>query len=169
MLSSTAPDANPRMLLSVARARRQRHPRCVDGRGAARLLLAGRPARRPWLARLRRALEDDLFVLHFQPIVLAVRRPRLPPRGAPAARRRARRTPDRAGRFLPAAERYGLIGEIDRMVLERVAALLGRAAGRARAARSRSTSPRCRSPTRSMLADLERRLRSATASSRRGW
>jgi EAL domain-containing protein (putative c-di-GMP-specific phosphodiesterase class I) len=80
--------------------------------------------KRPWLERLRRALAEDLFVLHFQPIVSlengdlshheALLRLADDPEGLIAP-----------GRFLPAAERYGLIREIDRMVLERVAALLG--------------------------------------------
>jgi len=77
------------------------------------------------LARVRRALADDLFVLHFQPIVsLEDRRP---------ARHEAllRLADDPAGQllapglFLPAAERAGLIGQIDRWVLEKVASLLG--------------------------------------------
>jgi EAL domain-containing protein (putative c-di-GMP-specific phosphodiesterase class I) len=81
--------------------------------------------RRPWLARLRHALAQDLFVLHYQPIVslddgrvahheALVRLADEPSGGlvAPAS-------------FLPAAERYGLIREIDRMVLDKVAALLG--------------------------------------------
>ena len=71
------------------------------------------------LERLRRALEDDLFVLHFQPIVsLSDRR---------VVRHEAllRLADEPDGRlvspaeFLPAAERHGLIGEIDRWVLER--------------------------------------------------
>lgn len=81
------------------------------------------------LARLRRALEDDLFVLHFQPIVsLADGR---------VVRHEAllRLADERDGRlvppveFLPAAERHGLIGEIDRWVLERVISLLAGPAG----------------------------------------
>lgn len=77
-----------------------------------------------WLARLRRALAEDLFELHFQPIVSladeqichyeALLRLAEEPGGrllAPAA-------------FLPFAEHSGLIREIDRMVLERVLALL---------------------------------------------
>jgi EAL domain-containing protein (putative c-di-GMP-specific phosphodiesterase class I) len=77
------------------------------------------------LARLRRALAEDLFVLHFQPIVsLAGRR---------VAHHEAllRLADDRGGEllgpagFLPSAERGGLIGEIDRWVLEKVCALLG--------------------------------------------
>jgi EAL domain-containing protein (putative c-di-GMP-specific phosphodiesterase class I) len=80
--------------------------------------------RRPWLARLRRALEEDLFVLHYQPIMSlhdgsvshyeALVRLADEPRGVLVA----------PGRFLPAAERYGLIREIDRMVLHKVTALL---------------------------------------------
>ena len=80
---------------------------------------------RPWLAGLRRALAEDSFVLHFQPIVAiadgrvthyeALLRLADEPGGglvAPAG-------------FLPVAERYGLIRDIDRMVLDRVAAMLG--------------------------------------------
>jgi EAL domain-containing protein (putative c-di-GMP-specific phosphodiesterase class I) len=80
--------------------------------------------RRPWLARLRRALEERLFVLHYQPIVSlgdgsvshyeALVRLADEPGGGLVA----------PGRFLPAAERYGLIREIDRMVLGEVVALL---------------------------------------------
>ncbi len=80
--------------------------------------------RRPWLARLRRALEQQLFVLHYQPIVSlrdggvshyeALVRLADEPDGKLVA----------PGRFLPAAERYGLIREIDRMVLAQVAVLL---------------------------------------------
>jgi EAL domain-containing protein (putative c-di-GMP-specific phosphodiesterase class I) len=81
---------------------------------------------RPWLARLRRALEQERFELHFQPIV-ALRDGRISHYEAllrladgPAGEL----TPP--GLFLPAAERYGLIREIDRMVLARVARMLGR-------------------------------------------
>jgi EAL domain-containing protein (putative c-di-GMP-specific phosphodiesterase class I) len=80
--------------------------------------------RRPWLARLRRALEEDLFVLHYQPIMSlrdgsvshyeALVRLADEPGGGLVA----------PGRFLPAAERYGLIREIDRMVLGQVIMLL---------------------------------------------
>lgn len=83
--------------------------------------------RRPWLARLRRALAEDLFAVHYQPIVsLADGRPahyealvRLADEGSSSGPLVA------PGRFLPAAERYGLVREIDRLVLARVAALLG--------------------------------------------
>jgi EAL domain-containing protein (putative c-di-GMP-specific phosphodiesterase class I) len=76
------------------------------------------------LARLRRALAEDLFVLHYQPIVSlqdgsvshyeALVRLADEPDGRLVA----------PGRFLPAAERYGLVREIDRMVLGKVTALL---------------------------------------------
>jgi EAL domain-containing protein (putative c-di-GMP-specific phosphodiesterase class I) len=125
MFSSTAPNATPRLLLGGATG--------ADGAGdpiGARTLSAGlcSPAglhRRPWLARLRRALRDGLFVLHFQPIVsLGDRR-----LSHHEALLRLADEPDgrlvAPGRFLPAAERYGLVREIDRMVVEDVAALLG--------------------------------------------
>jgi EAL domain-containing protein (putative c-di-GMP-specific phosphodiesterase class I) len=80
--------------------------------------------RRPWLARLRRALREQLFVLHYQPIMSlrdgtvshyeALVRLADDPGGQLVA----------PGRFLPAAERYGLIREIDRMVLGQVTELL---------------------------------------------
>jgi EAL domain-containing protein (putative c-di-GMP-specific phosphodiesterase class I) len=81
-----------------------------------------RPVR--WPERLRRALDEDLFVLHFQPIVSlrdgriaqyeALLRLADEPRGrlvGPAS-------------FLAAAERCGLIREIDRMVLGKVMSML---------------------------------------------
>jgi EAL domain-containing protein (putative c-di-GMP-specific phosphodiesterase class I) len=81
---------------------------------------------RPFLARLRRALEQERFELHFQPIV-SLRDGRISHYEA------LLRLADGPGGeltapalFLPAAERYGLIREIDRMVLGRVARLLGR-------------------------------------------
>ncbi len=113
MLSSTAPEANPRMLAD------ENAPALAPGRGGgdARAFSAG-------LERLRRAIEHGLFVLHFQPIV-SVRERRVC--HYEALLRLADRPDGRLtapGRFLPAAERYGLIGDIDRLVLERVLALL---------------------------------------------
>jgi EAL domain-containing protein (putative c-di-GMP-specific phosphodiesterase class I) len=84
---------------------------------------AGLP-HRPWLTRLRRALREDLFVLHYQPIlslesgavdhyealVRLADEPEVPPL-APGA-------------WLPAAERYGLIREIDRLVVSKAVRLL---------------------------------------------
>ncbi len=87
---------------------------------------------RPWLSRLGRALEQDLFVLHFQPIVSLQD-------GAVSHHEALLRLADEPdgqlvapGSFLPAAERHGLIREIDRMVLGKVVDLLsagGRCAG----------------------------------------
>jgi EAL domain-containing protein (putative c-di-GMP-specific phosphodiesterase class I) len=80
--------------------------------------------RRPWLARLRHALREDLFVLHYQPIV-SLRDGRVSHYEA------LLRLADRPGgelvapgSFLPAAERCGLIRDIDQMVLGKVASLL---------------------------------------------
>ena len=160
MLSSSATGAIPRVLLrSPASASAGGHYR---GLGQPRALAEGfcSPAglhRRPWLARLQRALAEERFVLHFQPIVSladgevshheALLRLADEPDGSLVA----------PGCFLPAAERYGLIGEIDRMVLERVAAVLGGEHGRGgvRVAMNVSavsvTDP-------GMLAHIERRL-----------
>ncbi|MGA7705860.1 MAG: EAL domain-containing protein [Solirubrobacteraceae bacterium] len=80
---------------------------------------------RPWLKRLRRALREDLFVLHYQPIVCLQS-------GAVShyeALIRLLDNPDQTltppCAFLPAAERYGLIQDIDRMVIGKVVALMG--------------------------------------------
>jgi EAL domain-containing protein (putative c-di-GMP-specific phosphodiesterase class I) len=125
MLSSTVPDATPRLFLRAPAAAREDARGLVD----ARVLSAGfcSPAglhRRPWLERLRRALNGGLFVLHFQPIVALSDR-------SVSHHEALLRLADEAdgrlvapGRFLPAAERYGLVREIDRMVLDEVVALL---------------------------------------------
>jgi EAL domain-containing protein (putative c-di-GMP-specific phosphodiesterase class I) len=79
--------------------------------------------RGPWLARLQRALAEERFVLHYQPIVslhdgLVAHHEALvrlrEPRGGLLA----------PGGFLPAAERYGIIREIDRAVLDKALAAL---------------------------------------------
>ena len=102
-------------------------PRFVlqDQRGAqGRHSTAGRHPR-PWLARLRRALQQEQFVLHYQPI-LALRDGTVSHHEA-----LVRLADERDGRlvapgmFLPAAERHGLVREIDRLVVDRVVALLG--------------------------------------------
>ena len=128
MLSSTVTDATPRVLLRTPPQSRFRRYR---GLSEARELTEGfcSPAglhRRPWLERLRRALDEDLFVLHFQPIVSLAD-------DTISHHEALLRLADEAdgglvapGRFLPAAERYGLIRDIDRMVLDQVTALLGR-------------------------------------------
>jgi EAL domain-containing protein (putative c-di-GMP-specific phosphodiesterase class I) len=80
---------------------------------------------RPWLSRLRRALAEDLFTLHYQPIVCL--------RGGGVSHHEAllrlADEPDgrllAPGRFLPAAERYGLVRELDRMALSKAIALMG--------------------------------------------
>jgi EAL domain-containing protein (putative c-di-GMP-specific phosphodiesterase class I) len=127
MGTSTIARAKPRLVMGIpARAAHNRYRGIAAGDSrAARICSPAGLHRRPWLARLRRALAHDLFVLHYQPIVsLADGRVahhealvRLADEGdgsviAPAS-------------FLPAAERYGLIREIDRMVLDKVVALLG--------------------------------------------
>jgi EAL domain-containing protein (putative c-di-GMP-specific phosphodiesterase class I) len=90
---------------------------------------AGPRPGRPWLARLRRALDEGLFELHFQPIVSLRDR-------ALSHREALLRLADRPaggliapGSFLPAAERCGLIRELDWMVLDKVAALIADGAG----------------------------------------
>jgi EAL domain-containing protein (putative c-di-GMP-specific phosphodiesterase class I) len=80
---------------------------------------------RPWLARLSRALREGAFALHYQPIVAL--------RGGAVTHHEAlvRLADEPDGRlvapasFLPAAERYGLVRAIDRLVVSRVAAVLG--------------------------------------------
>jgi EAL domain-containing protein (putative c-di-GMP-specific phosphodiesterase class I) len=133
MGTSTIARAKPRLLMTGFPARtphnRYRGIAGPDSR-AQRICSPAGLHRRPWLARLRRALALDLFVLHFQPIVSladghvahheALVRLQDDPDGhlvGPAS-------------FLPAAERYGLIREIDRMVLDKVAAMLGSQDGR---------------------------------------
>lgn len=86
--------------------------------------------RRPWFDRLRGALERDLFELHYQPIV-SLRQGRIAGGRVShyEALIRLADDPDGAltapGEFLPAAERYGLIGEIDRLVLAKAVEVLG--------------------------------------------
>jgi EAL domain-containing protein (putative c-di-GMP-specific phosphodiesterase class I) len=80
---------------------------------------------RPWHGRLRDALSTGAFEIHYQPIVS------LRDRRVAHYEALVRLADDRRGglvapgRFLEAAERYGLIGDIDRLVLGRVIALLG--------------------------------------------
>jgi EAL domain-containing protein (putative c-di-GMP-specific phosphodiesterase class I) len=101
--------------------RRRRYPGPVESSFSSPAGLHNRP----WLARLRRALREDLFVLHYQPIVSL--------REGTVSHYEAlvRLADDPDGLlvppcdFLPAAERYGLIQEIDRMVIAKVLALIG--------------------------------------------
>lgn len=80
---------------------------------------------RPWLGRLRRALSEGLFVLHYQPIISLKN-------GMVCHHEALLRLADGLdeelvppSRFLPAAERYGLVREIDRMVLGEAICLMG--------------------------------------------
>ncbi len=133
MASSDSTRARAQITLNVPRP--ARGPRSQAQAGApsgwsSRYSPAGLQGR-PWVARLRRALEQERFELHFQPIVSL--------RDGSVSHYEAllRLADGAAGEltppalFLPAAERYGLVREIDRMVLGRVARLLGR--GRAMA------------------------------------
>ncbi len=125
----------PTSTSTIAARRVSLLPPVPPGEGGRRRILGDGPRqdafsspaglhRRPWLARLRRGLEQDLFVLHYQPIVAlqsdgashheALLRLADEPHGELVA----------PGRFLPAAERYGLIRAIDAMVLEKAVAQL---------------------------------------------
>jgi EAL domain-containing protein (putative c-di-GMP-specific phosphodiesterase class I) len=127
MGSSTIARAKPRLLfLAPAGPVHNRYRGLVEQRPATERICS--PAglhRRPWLERLRRALAGEQFVLHYQPIVSLSD-------GRVAHHEALLRLADEAdgsliapAAFLPAAERYGLIREIDRMVLDKVAAMLG--------------------------------------------
>jgi EAL domain-containing protein (putative c-di-GMP-specific phosphodiesterase class I) len=126
MLSSTTTHANPRLVLGrMGTPLSGRRPSPFPALSAAEGFCS--PAglhRRPWLARLRRALARDLFVLHYQPIVslsdgrVSHYEALLRLADEPGGRLLA------PGSFLPAAERYGLVRQIDRMVLAKVLAAL---------------------------------------------
>jgi EAL domain-containing protein (putative c-di-GMP-specific phosphodiesterase class I) len=114
---------------------------------------------RPWLARLRRALGEGSFVLHYQPILalasgeISHHEALLRLADQPAGRLVA------PGEFLPAAERYGLVREIDRLVVAKVAALLGREDPGSDAVRGVALNLSALSVTdRGMLAHIEREL-----------
>ena len=79
---------------------------------------------RSWITRLRHALERELFVVHYQPIV-SLRDGRVSHYEA-LVRLADEPTGELVspGRFLPAAERSGLIRQIDRLVLEQVLVLV---------------------------------------------
>jgi EAL domain-containing protein (putative c-di-GMP-specific phosphodiesterase class I) len=130
-MASSATPTTPRFVLraqrwpildgSAAAGIRRRYPEPADEAFCSPAGLH----RRPWLGRLRRALRDGLFELHYQPIV-ALRC------GTVSHHEALLRLADEPGgrliapgAFLPAAERYGLVSRIDRLVVERVAALLG--------------------------------------------
>jgi EAL domain-containing protein (putative c-di-GMP-specific phosphodiesterase class I) len=128
MRTSTTARAKPRLLMRApVRAAQQRYRgEAMPLPGAERICSAAGLQRRPWLGRLRRALAEDLLVLHYQPIVSLAD-------GRISHHEALVRLIDEddgsligPASFLPAAERYGLIGEIDRVVLEKVAERLGR-------------------------------------------
>jgi EAL domain-containing protein (putative c-di-GMP-specific phosphodiesterase class I) len=126
MPSSTTARASHRLLLRAAAARVQRRYRGAGGGASDANGFSSQAGlhRRPWLQRLRRALEDDLFVLHYQPIVSLL------DGGVSHYEALVRLADEPHGRlvgpgsFLPAAERYGLVRQIDRLVLGKVLALL---------------------------------------------
>ncbi len=127
MGTSTNARVKPRLLMGFpARAAHNRYRGiAAAGSRGQRICSPAGLQRRPWLARLRRALARDLFVLHYQPIVSLAD-------GRVAHHEALVRLADEPdapvigpASFLPAAERYGLISEIDKMVLDKVAELLG--------------------------------------------
>jgi EAL domain-containing protein (putative c-di-GMP-specific phosphodiesterase class I) len=120
----------------------------------------------PWLQRLRRALEEDLFVLHYQPIV-ALQGARGGGEGPASHYEALLRLADRPeeglvapASFLPAAERHGLIRDIDRMVLGKVAKLLAQPTPAGRGATIAINVSAVSVTDSSMLEHLERCLRS---------
>jgi EAL domain-containing protein (putative c-di-GMP-specific phosphodiesterase class I) len=159
MGSSTIASAKPRLLMRApARPAQKRYSGMAVGDPDHEQISS--PAglqRRPWLQRLHRALAEDLFVLHYQPIV-ALADGRIAHHEALV---RLADEPDGSliapANFLPAAERYGLVREIDRMVLDKVAALLG--AGRSGRGGGIAMNLSALSLTdRDMLAHIERGL-----------
>jgi len=157
MVSSTAPRATPRLLLARPPAAGAREPLVPRALAPAFCTPAGMHGR-PWLARLRRALREGLFVLHFQPIVAVADRSLSHHEALLRLADEADGSLVEPGRFLPAAERYGLVGDIDRMVLDRVAALLGRDAACAHARIAVNVSALSASDP-AMLSHLARSLR----------
>jgi EAL domain-containing protein (putative c-di-GMP-specific phosphodiesterase class I) len=128
MFTSTIAQATPRLLIRAPVRPAQQRFRGVPmpEPGSERICSAAGMQRRPMLGRLRRALANDLLVLHYQPIVSLAD-------GRIAHHEALVRLVDEddghligPASFLPAAERYGLIGEIDRRVLDRVAERLAR-------------------------------------------
>lgn len=114
-------------LLMSGEPPRRHELRCYRVGGGAAASLCSRTGRysAPWLSRLRHAISEELFVLHYQPIVSLD--------GSGISHHEALlRLADRAdeplvppGMFLPAAERSGLIFDIDRLVLSAAIRLLG--------------------------------------------
>ncbi|MEA2315166.1 MAG: hypothetical protein QOI03_1858 [Solirubrobacteraceae bacterium] len=127
--SSTTPSSLRLLLRHSAPARAGRYRGAAAAAATDGLSSAAGLQARPWLTRLSRALAEDRFVLHFQPIVALGD-------GRIAHHEALLRLPDGpAGRllapaaFLPWAERHGLIAEIDRMVIARTVRLLAEQLG----------------------------------------
>lgn len=142
MLSCTLAHATPRMLLGPAPPQRRYGGLASQRRSAYGCRSEAGAARRAWLGRLRLALREQRFVLHYQPIVSL--------RDGAVAHHEAlvRMREAQSGRllapssFLPAAERLGLVCDIDRLVIERVARVLGDSAAAGDGARARPRRPR---------------------------
>ena len=129
MVSSTIASVKPRLLLAPTRPQRGcEHRLLADRSHAAGLCSAAGLQRRAWRARLARALAEDRFILHYQPII-SLRD------GSTSHHEALVRLADGRGRvlppawFLPAAERCGMIREIDQLVVAKVAALMGEQTG----------------------------------------
>lgn len=124
-MGTSTTDATSRLAIRVRDLRAQeRRRRSYPDRSGSFSSSAGLH-RRPWLERLRRALHEDLFVLHYQPIISLKN-------GTVSHYEALIRLVDEFDgclaaprHFLPPAERYGLIRDIDRMVVGKVAALMG--------------------------------------------
>jgi EAL domain-containing protein (putative c-di-GMP-specific phosphodiesterase class I) len=124
-MPTSTTDAPSSIVLRAHDLRAQRNPRRRYPDRTGTFSSAAGLHRRPWLTRLRRALREDLFVLHYQPIVSLQS-------GAVSHYEALIRLADSPDglltppcSFLPAAERYGLIQEIDRLVIGKVVALMG--------------------------------------------
>jgi EAL domain-containing protein (putative c-di-GMP-specific phosphodiesterase class I) len=97
----------------------------VTERNAERARMAGELRSLTWVARIHEALAQDRFCMHAQPIIAIAT-------GEVVQHELLIRMIDEDGSlvppgdFLPAAERHGVIGEIDRWVVTQAAALAGR-------------------------------------------
>ena len=84
---------------------------------------------RPWLARLRRALREGSFVLHYQPILSLDSNEIVHYEALVRLADEGDGPPLPPGEWLAAAERYGLIGEIDRLVVSKAVRRLAHGEG----------------------------------------
>jgi diguanylate cyclase (GGDEF)-like protein/PAS domain S-box-containing protein len=85
---------------------------------------AGIEARLEWVERIRTALEEDRFTLHAQPVVDAISG-EITQLELLVRMLGARGELIMPGSFLPVAERFGLIGDIDRWVVTTAIRMLG--------------------------------------------